>query len=755
VGLAISLTACILIMLWVWDELSFDRFHENASQIYRVNQRIFDRYSNVARESVAPAAAAEMPEIENTCRVGYYFGAGFWEYGNQRFYTRDFQGEAVDDSFFDMFDFEIVKGNTDHPFTDHLSMIITETKAKIIFGDDDPIGKLIQSSHGKWFHITGVMRDLPKNTHFRFDYLVPFVAMQLDYQRAEINTVEVVNWRGNSVQTYFQLNQSADAALVADKIGKMATLHTNKEEVFILQPLSKLHLFFPDGQPAGIQTVRLLGVIAGLILLIACINYVNLVTARVSKRIKEISIKKLHGGKRKQLMVQLIGETALLLIVALTISTFLVYSIFPLYNKISDKEMELNLLSSSALWVYGITTVFVLLLAGLYPAIHLSSFKPLDVFRVGLSGRSKHDYLRKTLVVVQYVFSFGLITAMIVFGSQLNYMHKKDLGYEKANVFTFMSRGMYMHYETVKNELMKNPNIMNVSGTGGGYSGSSGLHWDGKESNDNPFITSVQISHDYFQLMNIQLASGEYLSENDNKYILVNEKAVSVMRMDHPIGKRIWSDEDKRIDFIIKGVVKDYHFENLRTPIKPLMISLSKYPFDLYVKTVKGGEKIAIVSVEKLWKEYDSSNELRYHFLDDEFDLMYKAELRVGKLLYIFAFIAIFVSCLGLFGLVTYTAETKTREIGIRKVFGASERSIITMLLKDFLILVGIAMLIAFPLAYYFLDRILQDYAYRIHIGWWMFALAGVITITFTLLTVGWQALKAATTNPVKSIKSK
>jgi putative ABC transport system permease protein len=254
--------------------------------------------------------------------------------------------------------------------------------------------------------------------------------------------------------------------------------------------------------------------------------------------------------------------------------------------------------------------------------------------------------------------------------------------------------------------------------------------------------------------MNIQLVNGEYLSEHDNQYVLVNEEAIRVMGIDNPIGKRIWSDANSRIDYTIKGVVKDYNFESLREPVKPFMFSLNRYPFNLYVKTVEGGAESALASVVNLWNEYNSNYEFKYSFLEDQFNYMYKTDLRFGKILYIFAFIAIFVSCLGLFGLVTYTAETKTKEIGIRKVLGASINDIVTMLSKEFLILVGIAMLIAFPLAYYWLHKMLQDYAYRIRIGWWMFALAGVITIVLTLITVGWQAVKAATANPVKAIQT-
>ena len=653
-----------------------------------------------------------------------------------------------------MFDFKIVRGNS---FTDHLSMVISESKAKIIFGDDDPIGKLIKSSHDKLFHITGVMKDMPQNTRFRYDYVVPFIALQIDYTRSEVGTIEVENWRGAFVETFFQLTPGIDAALVADKTALMASRRTNNETAFFLQPLLKMHLFRSDGQPEGMKTVRLFCIIAVLILLIACINYVNLVTARASKRSKEISVKKIFGGERKLLILQLTGEAVLLFFVALALSTIFVYSLFPLFNKISDKEMVFNLFSLPTLLVYGITTAVVVLLAGLYPAIHLSSFSPLDAFRGGATGQGKHRYLRQTLVVGQFVFSFGLIVAMIVIGSQLKYMRKIDIGYDKENVFTFMVRNMYMHYETVKNELSKNPDIIGVSG--GFLDGTTTVKvdWEGKASGDNPQDFSRQeFCHDFFQLMNMQLISGEYLSEHDiGNYVLVNEEAVRVMGMDNPVGKQIRGAIYSRTDeyYTIKGVVKDYHLF-LKMPVRPMILSLVNYPLRIYIKTADGGAKSALASVEKLWNEYNSNHEFMYSFLEDDFNRMYKSDLRIGKLLYIFAFIAIFVSCLGLLGLVTFTAESKRKEIGIRKVMGASVSDIVMMLSKEYMILVGIAMLIAFPLAYYWLDWMLQDYAYRINISWWMFALAALITMILTLLAVGWQALKGAMTNPVDVIKS-
>jgi ABC-type antimicrobial peptide transport system permease subunit len=763
-GLAISLTAVILIMLWVSDELSFDRFHRNADRIYRVTSHVpqYDMYFSAMPAAFASAAAAEIPGIERISRIRQYSYSNYWEYDNNKFYA--LKGAAVDKSFLEMFDFNLIKGNIKGVFDNDLSMIISETQAGILFGDEDPIGKIVKSGSlggpesDLLFQITGVMQDMPQNTMFLYDYFIPFAAQQ----RTVTWRIIEEDWGNSDYQTFFQLGENVDAALVAGNIGKMITRLRGEQATaeYALQPLSKIHLFQVGGQPEGMKTVRLFGVIAIFILTIACINYVNLITARATKRSKEVSLRKILGGGRISIMWHLMFETLLLYVAALTISTLFIDFLFPSFNAVAGKKMVFSLSDPSVLWVYGITTAAVILFAGLYPAIQLSSFKPLEAFRGGAMGKGNHGYLRKTLVVLQFVFSFGLIVSTVVIGSQLHYMRTMDLGYNMENVFTMESKDLNKRFDVVKNELMKNTDILSVAGSEGvrmkNYGSRTGTNWEGKDPSPdyNPRIHTNRITHDFLQLMNIQLASGEYFAENDQNYVIINEEAVKVMGLDEPLGKRFWMNKSDEENFIIKGVVKDYHFETLNEPVKPLVLLLTDQPYSLYVKTAAGGAKSAIASLETLWKQYNANFAFNYYFMDDEFDRVYKADLRTGMLLNIFAFIAIFVSCLGLFGLITYTAETKTKEIGIRKVLGASVSNIVTMLSKEFLILVGIAMLIAIPLAYYLLDKMLQDYAYRISISWWMFALAGIFTILLTLITVGWQAVKAATANPVKSIKS-
>ena len=764
-GLAVSLTVVIFIALWANDELSYDGFHRNASRIYRINAKMGENECwSASPTPLAPAAAVEIPGIEITCRIGNY--SKTWEYDNRKF--RSIACAAVDTSFFTMFNFEIVKGNTANPFVDDVSLVISESQATALFGEDEPIGKVIKSNDDILFTVTGVIRDMPKNTSIRCDFLVPFAVQQRTYTgNGPWKTIEA-DWGNYSYISYLKLAPKVDPAAVAEQLGQIARRALGKdlgEEYastvvkinFLMQAITDTHLYRPNGEPDGIKTVRIFGIIAALILLIACINYVNLVTARAARRSREISVKKIMGGNRLRLMLQLSCETMIVFIIALILSTILIALLFQPYNTIAGKEMTFDLFSPSVLMIYGATAASVILLAGLYPAIFLSSFKPLDAFKRNNSKGGA--YFRRTLVVLQFVVSFGLIIGTIVIRAQLNYMRTLNLGYDKENVFTVDAGRLSSHYDATRDELLKNADVSGVSTFSGPNmhprSARGGCDWDGRDADNTPMLYYGFACTNFIQMMNITLIDGEYPKETDISVVYLNEEAARIMRIEQPVGKHFRMSIDDSVSYIIKGVFKNYNFEALSEPIKPMfLITSNKGMPSLYIKTTTAGARNAIAAVEKLWKEYNPDVEFNYTFLDDNFDKVYKADLRVGKLLSIFAIIAIFVSCLGLFGLVTFTAETRTKEIGIRKVLGASTTNIVAMLSREFLILVGVAMLVAFPLSFMLLKKMLQDYAYRIDIAWWMFAAGACITIILTLLTVGWQAIKAATANPVKAIQT-
>lgn len=756
-GLAISLVVCILISLWVKDELSYDRFYKSGDRIYRVlNQN--KTSLNYWEWSPAPLASfmqTEVPQIEEYCRTGNYSNqCSFLDYEKTKF--SDLSITAVDTSFFSMFDVTLVSGNQHNPLPDDLAMIISESKAKLFFGNEDPIGKTLKASNGINFTIAGVMKDIPENSSVKTDILVRFDVQQRTFQgNGNWKQIEE-DWGSYFYPTYFKLAVGANPEIIAEK---MVEKKNSPNTGYRLQPLLEMHLYNLSGQPDALKTSILFSAIAILILAVACINYINLVTAQANKRSREIGVRKIVGAKKSNLFGQLMGETAIVLVFAMAIATALIYLLLPYYNNLAGKNMHFSLFDSSTLLIYLAVGVITLFLAGLYPAFSLASFRPTDAFSSSSRGKGK-SLFRKILVVSQFAFSGALIVATIAMSSQLRYMQNMNPGYNKVNILTVGLPGATGgQYRTLMERLSSEPAILGTSASGFykmmGQGERSDI-WKDKDGHS-PNFAWTMVDPGFFSLMGIPVVEGNsFRKDGDNMYqrgVILNETAAkligggkSVVGMNLSFGGG---------DNEIVGVVKDFNFESLHTEIKPLVVScVTEWEQFLYVKVAPGKAKQAIAAVEKVWKEYNPDYDFKYSFLDDDFDALYKSDVRNGKLFTIFAIIAILISCLGLFGLVTYTAATKTKEIGIRKVLGASVSSIVSMLSKEFLILVGISMVIAFPLAYYWLDKMLQDYAYRISLGWWMFALAGLIIIILTLLTVGWRAIKAATANPVKSIKT-
>lgn len=764
VGLAVSLAVVIIIMLWVWDELSYDRFHKHVDDLYTTNTIINGIYWTSTPAPLALHAKAEFPEIVNACRIGE-LGQDIIEYEGVKF--QHIEVLVADSTFFTMFDFPMVNGDYSRPFHNSLklypdeeSMIISESKAKIIFGNKDPVGEIIKMGDRGYFHIIGIMKDFPKNSSIKADVVVPLAILQHNYLDKRMDD----DWSGYNYNTYFQLAKGTDSYAFSGKITEMVRRISETDSGggetslrFMLQPIKDLHLYGPDGRPVGVEKVRLFAIVAVFILIIACINYVNLVTARAGKRNREMGLRKVFGAKRGNLVFQLMGETLLLLTAAFIVSIILAWLLLLFFNQLSGKEMGLQLFSGHTLAVYGVSLLGILTLAGIYPAIFLASFHPLKTVKAGISNNhSRHDWFRKMLVVIQFVCSVVLIILTIAVKQQLDFLRQKDLGYDKEYVFTVPTVMKYGSYETWKTELMKNHAITGVALSSGDNmiapGSKGGVSWPGK-CKDVTF-NLVYATYDFIETMGIPLIAGNISPNADESYVLLNEEAVKAMELENPVGIRLTSGEKY---LTVSGVVKDYNFEALNQPVRPLMIRCTNNLNILsytYIRTTAARSKEAVEHTEKLWKEANPNDDFTYSFLDDNFDKLYRSDIRSGQLFSIFSVIAILISCLGLFGLVTYMVETKTKEIGIRKVLGASVSNIVNMLLKEFLLLVGISMLIAFPLAWYWMNKMLQDYAYHIEISWWMFALTGLITVVLVLLTIGWQAIKAATANPVDSIKT-
>ncbi len=757
-GLAVSLAAVILIMLWVWDELSYERFYERANDICvaigNFENDGQDMYWSYTPTAVSYVAREEIPGVETACAVNMQYDLGFVEYEDRKFIGDDFI--TADTTFFRVFDNTFLEGSSANALPDPYSVVITESMARKLFGNESALGKQLTGGNGggqenEIYHVSGVVKDQPSNTYMRYSAVFSF-------ERSKYKNT----WGRWAFKNFILLKPDADKSLIEKQLCDLHNKNVSNAGVksYRLQPLPDTRMHAADGSDTGIASVRLFSVIALALLVIACINYVNLVTARAGKRGKEIAVRKILGAKKNSLFGQMIGEAVILFLAALAIALLLVLLSIPFYNQITGKMLRFSLINPGLWAICGVMLVSVVLLAGIYPAVKLALFKPLDAFKQNIS-KSKLDFsLRKALVVCQFAATVTLIVSTIVLNRQMGYMRQKDLGFNKEQAFLtnmFSNLNMRNNYRNFKNDLENEPSIAGVTGSSANImdvGAMSNITWEGMQDGREFSLSTEGIDRDFFVMMDMQLVEGSGFtgsSADSSRYIL-NETAVKQMGIDQPVGKAI--DLPWRGKGVIAGVVRDFHFKHMNESIGPIIMYLQEAPWTIYVRAKQGKIAEAIAATGRAWKMYDPDFPFSYQFMDDTFAEMYSNDQMQERLFNIFSVIAILVSCLGLFGLVTYTAETKTREIGIRKVLGASIVGIVEMLSKEFLILVGIAMLIAFPLAYYWLDKMLQDYAYRIGISWWMFALAGIVTVALTLLTVGWKAVKAAMTNPVKAIKS-
>jgi putative ABC transport system permease protein len=762
-GLALSLAVSILLLLWVNDELSYDRFNVNAANIYKLSPKFDDQ--NIWYMTPAPIAVyakKEVPEVEDACRVTGNGRVSLFEYNGKKITER--HNCLADASFFSMFTYPLVEGNPQHPFTDAHSIVLSETTAKTFFGDEDPMGKILKGDDKKLYTVTGVMKDMPANSYFRYNIVFNFQQLEQEYDTTSSFKTLNTNWDQYSYESFVLLKPNASPALAAQSLAivhrRNYDIPANKHLTYLLNPLTKMHLYALDGKEQGMMVVRVFFIIAAIVLLIACINYVNLITARAMKRSKEISLRKIVGAGKAELFIQFLSESLLAFLIALVLATGIIYLVMPLYNAISGKNIVFELWSPSVLAVYGLTLLATLLLAGIYPAITLSSFKPLEAMKGKLSGIGNKGNFRKVLVVVQFSFSIMLITSTIIIGKQLKYIREKNLGYDKENVFSFRMRDISGHYDAAVAELQKQPGILGVTASGADIinssSGSSDVDWDGKRVDQQSFtITQMPVERNFVQVMGMQLVEGKGFtgSPADSANFILNETAIKATGIKEPvIGKRLTF---QGIKGVIAGVVKDFHFQDMHQKIPPLLMQYDKNSRgEMYIRTTGKDAPRALAAAETVWKVYNADYTFEYTFLDSQFDDLYKSDTRVGQVFNCFAIVTILISCLGLFGLVTFTAESKVKEIGVRKVLGAGVPQIVTLLSKHFLVLVLIAALIAFPVAWYGLNSFLQGYAYRTGLSWWVFGAAGAITLSVALLTVIFKCLQAALANPVKSLRA-
>ncbi|MFT3933975.1 MAG: ABC transporter permease [Chitinophagaceae bacterium] len=759
-GLALGLTVGILVLLWVQDELGYDGYYKKAKDIYRVelwggtgnNRQIF----TIGVAPIGPFAKQQLPAVQDYARLTGNNDYSLYKYKDKVF--GDERAIYADPSLFALFDIPLLKGNSARPFTTDNSVVMTETLATKFFGNEDPIGKIILGDNKSPLVVSGVMAEMPKNSSLQYDMIMP-ISNHFKEMRAQGSDMSN-NFGYLNYITYLRLKPGSDLRKLEKQITTVHLAHSpdDTDADYLLLPISKMHLYNADGSDKGIGTVRIFIAIALLILVIACINYTNLSTARSMLRAKEISMRKIIGAGKTQLFGQFIMETALLFLIAALLAIGGIFLLMPVFNTISGKEMRFDL-TDYHVWALLLTSITGTLAASsIYPALLLSSFEPLKALKGKITARVGDVLFRKILVVTQFAFSIILMVGTIIITRQLNFIRAKGVGYDKTHVLTFWMRDMNKHYDAVKAELLKQPGITAVTRSNQnivhfqGFVGN--VDWDGKDPKQNIIMHPIVVDRDLLSFFNMQLVAGTSFTggQIDTAHYILNEAAIKEMGIKEPIGKRF---RMQGTTGTIIGVVKDFHYSSMKEKIAPSIFWFApQYLSTIYIKTTATGAQTAIAAASKQFKQYNAEYPFGYAFLDDIFDNLYKSEQREGTLFTWFAAIAIFISCLGLLGLTAYTAQVRTREIGVRKVLGASVGSIIRLLAKDFIQLVCIAMLMAAPVAWYAMHRWLSDFAYRIAIGWQVFAIAGTMALLIAFITISLQAVKAAVANPVKTLRS-
>lgn len=762
-GLSLGITCSLLIMLWIQDERSMDRFHTNGQQLFHVFERNFHEgkieASYITQGLLAGELKKTMPEVLNAASLEATTLHTF-RVGDK---VAKMEGSYAGEDFFSMFSFPLLQGTAGAALNAPGGIAISRKMAAHFFGDaDKALGKTIRFESKEDLQVTAVFENLPVNSSIQVDFLRTWV----DYTR---DNAWVSSWTSASPLTFVQLRPGADPVKVQAKVRNFLQPYISRQEgtrtELGLQAYAEkyLHANFKEGQPAGgrIEYVRICSLVAVIIVLIACINFMNLATARSAKRAREVGIRKVAGASRGTLIAQFVGEAMLLTFCAMGVALFLATVLLPAFNNLTGKQLVLPI-QQPVFWL-SVTGLLVVagFVAGSYPALFLSSLQPIRVLKGGLRFSPASALFRKGLVVFQFSLSMILMVGMIVIYRQMDYVQAANPGFDRDNLIYIPIEGeLLAKHELFKKEAMALPGVLSVSRMKQSptahdhYSGDIG--WPGKAPNQQVLIADAAVGYDYVKTMNLTLKEGRDFSKDfgaeENSYLL-NESAVKKMGYQHPVGQPLfWGSRQGTII----GVLKDFHINSLHQAIEPLVIRLQNNAAwgNLLVRTRPGKTREALAGLEKISRSLNPEFPFTWQFADEEYTRLYKSEHVVGKLTNFFAFLAIFISCLGLFGLAAFTAEQRTKEIGVRKVLGASVPGIVKMLSVNFLKPVAIAMLIAFPLAWYAMHQWLQNFAYKIDIAWWIFVLAGSITIGIALLTVSFQSIKAALMNPVKSLRT-
>ncbi|MDH7448140.1 ABC transporter permease [Aquimarina sp. 2201CG14-23] len=757
-GLAIGITCASLIFLWVEDEISFNNYFEKQDQVYYVptNQNYEGEWRtfNSTPGPLAQAMKDEIPGVIRATRSSY----------EERLFTVgdnaiNRSGRYADADFLEIFNLKFIEGNAKDAFTNPEAIVLTKSTASELFGENTKVlGKIVKLSNKDNYLITGVIEDIPENVSYPFDWIAPF-------ERYRDGAEWMTEYGSNFSDTFVELSPEADFEAVDARVRKIIKEKSNNSDTYaFLHSIKNWHLRakFKDGKNIGgrITYVRLFSAIAIIILLIACINFMNLSTARSEKRANEVGVRKAMGSSRSRLMTQFISEALMMAFFASIVSVLLLFLILPQFNILIEKNLELGLTNPLHLISLLSITLLCGAFAGLYPAFYLSSFKPVEVLKGIKSTSASASLIRKGLVIGQFTISIVFIISTILVYQQIQHVKNRELGYEKDRLISMRVNGNIIDkFSIIKNDLIntgavKHTALSNSQLLSGGNNG-SGLTWDGGTNTEEILISFRYVSADFLNTTGMQLKEGRGFTQSiakDSSSVLITESFAKLMGGGSAIGKQIRRGDT----YTVVGVVKDYLYGDMYEASDPVMFfNYHNYARHLYIKTdsqVSTSE--AISKIETVMKKNNPAFPFEYTFIDEAFDAKFKSEQLVGKLSQIFAILAILISCLGLFGLAAYTAEQRSKEIGVRKVLGASIPAIVKLLSKDFLKLVIISILIAIPIAWLTMNNWLQDFAYRIEINWWIFIVAGSIAILIAMTTVSFQAVKAAIANPVDSLKT-
>jgi len=759
-GLTIGLTSVILIMLFVVDEFSYDRFHTKADRIYRVVENQYYAGQPVFPVAVTPgplgpSLAAEYADVEKATR--FDMTSVYFKKGNERFRET---GAYVDTTFLDIFSFEIIKGDLATALNEIDNVVLTEELSRRLFSDEEAIGQLIKVNDDREARVSAIIKNLPENSHLQFDFLMPFENMAS--RIPEINT----NWGNNTLYTYVLLKKETPIeALNKQLINQIKKNQAASITDIYLQPLTDIHLgsvrFTADvGGKGNMQYVSIFLIVAIFILIIACINFMNLATARSMSRSKEVGLRKAIGANRSQLILQFLSESVLTAIVAMALAVLLVDLLLPQFNLLSGKNLALDFLVNYSIISYLLGfAILTGLIAGSYPAFFLSAFQPASVLKTMAIKNSGGSVFRKVLVVAQFSISIIMIVGTIVVYSQIQFIRAKNLGYEKENVVKIPR--ISKEYPSFKNELLSQSGILSVSGTNQhpAYveNSTSGIDWEGKDQ-DNVTLIHVQgVDFDYIETMGMKVIEGRSFAKDrptDSSSVVINQQALELMRFAEPLGQKLNVGAPQ--PFTVIGVVEDFHFKSIHQQIEPLILFIGRGVNELSYTMVRIGDgdpSTRISAIESVWKKFNPGSEFVYTFLDDDFNELYQAEEQTGTIFKYFSGLAILISCLGLFGLASFTLEQRTKEFGVRKIFGASMFQLFSAASIGFVTLVFIAFVISIPIASYFINQWLDGFAYHVSLGYQSFLWSGLIAIGVALATVSYQSAKSAVANPVNSLR--